>query len=94
MNFETFKSSLNRPEPPSGISPYLKALWYAGHKNWDKAHEVAQDINDSKGSWIHAYLHRREGDHGNARYWYERAGKNFPEMTLDSEWESLVHYFL
>ncbi len=64
MNFNSFKESLQNNTPPEGISPYLKALWYDGKNDWEKAHNIIQDIEDSNGSWIHAYLHRKEGDMG------------------------------
>ena len=62
-------------EPPAGISPELKALWLTRKDQWNSAHDVAQDIHTSTGSWIHALLHRMEGDLGNAAYWYSRAGR-------------------
>ena len=94
MDFETFTASLSAEQPPKDISNLLLALWYAGKKDWDKSHDIAQEIHDSNGSWIHAYLHRMEGDRANAGYWYSKAGKNMPSYSLEKEWESLVKYFI
>lgn len=75
MNFITFKQSLIASEPPPNISVYLKALWYDVKGEWGKAHLLIQDMDDNNAAWIHAYLHRKEGDNGNASYWYRKAGK-------------------
>lgn len=94
MTYEEFKKSLATSEPPAGISDVLKALWYEGKGDWEASHNIAQDIHDRNGSWIHAYLHRKEGDLSNARYWYRQANK--PEFigSLQDEWTSLVRMFL
>lgn len=94
MEFEIFVASLSENHPPAYLSAYLQSLWYDGQGNWNKAHEIVQDIDDSKASHIHAYLHRREGDSSNARYWYNRAGRPFPTVTLQTEWETLVKALL
>ena len=90
METENFISSLADNAPPPAISAYLQALWHDGKGDWEKAHTIIQDIDDSKAAWIHAYLHRKEGDAGNARYWYSRAGKAFPYVSLQQEWEMIV----
>lgn len=95
MTFDQFESSLNRQEPPEGLSPYLAALWRDKQGDWDAAHEIVQEINTSAASRIHAYLHRKEGDESNARYWYRQAGESFPlGQTLDDEWRELVERLL
>ena len=94
MTFEEFKSSLKEESPPDGIDKTLAALWYDVKGIWDKAHRVAQGINNTTGSWIHAYLHRKEGDSSNAAYWYSKAGKSFPDMSLQEEWETIVKELL
>lgn len=95
MTYDEFINSLGADEPPSKIAGELKALWYDGKEDWESAHNVAQDIADKNGSWIHAYLHRKEGDLSNARYWYSRAGRDEPRnMSLKQEWESLVRNFI
>ncbi len=90
MNLISFKQSLTENNPPQNISVYLKALWQEGKGNWDKAHVLVQDLEDKNASWIHAYLHRKEGDIGNADYWYRRAGKKRPDVSLEKEWEEIV----
>ena len=94
MTFTEFKSTLIESSAPKGLSVELEALWYDGKGDWNRSHEVIQDINSKNAAWIHAYLHRKEGDSGNAQYWYSRAGKNMPNVNLDKEWESLVNHFL
>ena len=64
-------------------------LWYDGKGDWETSHNIAQDIHSPEGSWIHAYLHRKEGDTGNASYWYHRAGRPMPGSTLEKEWEDI-----
>lgn len=91
MTPESFKESLSQPQPPDNISDYLKALWYDANGNWDKAHKLIQDIDTEYASWIHAYLHRKEGDNGNAGYWYKRAGKNSSSASLQKEWEQILN---
>lgn len=94
MSYEEFVQSLSNDKPPAGVTGVLKALWYDGKEDWESSHNIAQDIHDKNGSWIHAYLHRKEGDIFNARYWYRQAGKNEPSVSLKEEWESLVRLFL
>jgi hypothetical protein len=94
MSIDSFISSLSQQHPPAGSSPLLQALWYDGKNNWQKAHEIAQDVESSDGSWIHAYLHRKEGDAFNAAYWYRRAGKPVPDVSLDTEWKQIVSALL
>src|SRR5687768_12069320 len=94
MTYDEFISSLSSSNPPEKITDVLKALWYDGKNEWENSHNVAQEINDKNGSWVHAYLHRKEGDISNARYWYSRAGKTEPQVPLKEEWESLVKHFI
>ncbi len=75
---------------PSSYSLLLQAMWHDARGDWAKAHELAQEIEDADGAWIHAYLHRKEGDLSNARYWYHRASRNMPGLSLDTEWEAIV----
>jgi hypothetical protein len=72
----------------------LLALWWAGKGDWTKAHEVAQEIETAGGSWVHAYLHRAEGDAFNAAYWYRRAGKPVGSGDLKAEWTAMVEDLL
>ena len=90
MTLQQFKESLTNDNPPGKLSPYLQALWFDAKGDWGRAHEVAQEIDDRTGAWIHAYLHRKEGDAGNAAYWYRRAGKPVSALSLDEEREAMV----
>jgi hypothetical protein len=94
MNLEQFSNSLIQNSPPENSSDYLRALWYDAKENWQKAHELIQDIEDKSAAWIHAYLHRKEGDIWNADYWYNRAGKKRPSVSLQEEWKDLVQAML
>jgi hypothetical protein len=93
MTLTEFKDTLNNNTPPE-MPTLLKALWHDGQGDWNKAHELAQDVNTPEGSWIHAYLHRKEGDQSNAQYWYNRASQKMPRYSLEQEWEELVTTFL
>ena len=90
MTLDEFKTTLAAPHPPAGLTDTLLALWHDGRGNWDAAHETAQNIGDAEGSWIHAYLHRKEGDAGNAAYWYRRAGKPVAAGALEAEWDAIA----
>ena len=94
MTLSEFKASLSSSSPPKGISNLLEAMWYDGKGDWEASHNVAQEIHSKEGSWIHAYLHRKEGDEGNASYWYQRANKPFCTLSLDEEWESIAKALL
>ncbi len=94
MDLTTFTASLQQKNPPEGLSHALKALWYDGNNDWDRAHDIAQEDEGGDGDWIHAYLHRKEGDNWNANYWYRRAGKTMPKLSLDEEWEAIVSVLL
>ena len=93
MTFNEFRTSLST-SIPSNISPYLQSLWYDAKGDCTKAHTIIQDMEDNNASWIHAYLHRKEGDIGNADYWYRLAGKKRPSITPEEEWESIVETLL
>ena len=80
--------------PPEGLTPLLRALWFERRGDWDAAHRIAQDQEGTEAARVHAYLHRREGDSGNARYWYHRAGKSEPQASLDAEWRLLAEHLL
>ena len=85
-----FKATLTAESPPGALPPPLLALWHDAKGDWDGAHSVAQDIESPDGAWIHAYLHRKEGDASNAAYWYRRAGKPVARVTLEEEWEEIA----
>ncbi len=90
MTLEEFRSTLSRPSPPAELSPPLRAMWEDAKGNWNAAHEIAQNIDTRAGSWIHGYLHRKEGDLSNAGYWYRRAAQMTPHDTLEEEWTRIV----
>ena len=94
MSFEEFQKTLASSDPMDDLSHHLKSLWYDGKGNWNKAHSIIQNIEDKSAAWIHAYLHRKEGDIGNADYWYRMAGKNRPDISFKEEWEDLVKTLL
>jgi len=89
VTLEEFRTTLAQSSPPEVAAP-LRALWHDGRGEWDAAHAVAQDIDDATGAWIHAYLHRKEGDLGNAAYWYQRASQPVAADSLDAEWARIV----
>jgi hypothetical protein len=85
---------LSLSAPPGHFSTFLKSIWWDKKGNWDQAHEEIQDLQGPEAAWIHAYLHRKEGDLWNADYWYRRAGKKRPDCSLEEEWSKLKEYFL
>ena len=94
MTLKEFRNSLASGAPPEGMDELLKALWYDAKGDWNRAHSLAQEVGGRNGAWVHAYLHRREGDLSNAAYWYSRAGHRQPFGSLDAEWEELVNAML
>jgi hypothetical protein len=93
MTFDEFKATLRDADPPA-VSPVLRALWHAANDNWNEAHRIAQDIDDRSGAWVHAHLHRAEGDLGNARYWYRQARQSEATDSLEAEWARIVEALL
>jgi hypothetical protein len=93
VTISEFKASLQN-EACSFSNPLLNALWHDWNGNWEMAHEIAQDVVSVDGSWVHAYLHRKEGDLSNAAYWYEKAKKKMPTSLLADEWESILKELL
>lgn len=94
MDLTRFRASLAEPAPPASLSPLLRALWHAANDDWEQAHRIAQDDDSADGAWVHAYLHRVEGDESNAGYWYRRAGKPHCETSLQSEWTEIASALL
>jgi hypothetical protein len=90
MTFDEFLASINNDLPASELSETLTSLWWDKKGNWDRAHAIAQEIPTTQGSAVHAYLHREEGVLWNADYWYGRAGRTRPEISLEEEWAQLV----
>ena len=87
---EAFKASLAEAAPPPDLQAPLTGLWWAKKGEWDKAHNLVQDDDSAEAAWVHAYLHRVEGDVGNALYWYRRAGKPSDAGDLDAEWAAIA----
>ena len=94
MTTEQFKLSVDGDEPPPGLSVSLTALWWDAKGNWERAHELVNELETRHGMAVHAYLHRKEGDRSNADYWYQRAERSFERPTLDAEWLALVEGLL
>ena len=97
MSFEELQQSVTSgTKPPEGLSAALQALWHDARGDWGKAHEFAQDDHSRDGSWVHAYLHRKEGDIGNAGYWYARAGRPAVAkgVSLETEWAEIARALL
>lgn len=90
MNFDEFRQSSASAAPPEGLSVAVAALWWDAKGDWARAHETTQQDEGPDGSWVHAYLHRKEGDQDNAAYWYGRAGQPFCREPLEAEWQAIV----
>jgi hypothetical protein len=90
MTPAAFKRTLSHAVPPKAIEPALAALWWAKKDDWEKAHRIVMDEHGRDAAWVHAYLHRVEGDEGNARYWYTRARRAAAKNSLDKEWNEIV----
>ncbi|MFS4417151.1 hypothetical protein [Maribacter sp. 2307ULW6-5] len=93
-DLDAFKDALERPGPPLDWPLALKVMWHDVKGDWESAHNIAQDMYTALGSLLHAYLHRQEGDEFNAGYWYRRAGRDFPKMSLEEERWELVNSLL
>lgn len=91
MKYREFIDSVKSGICPGQLEPCLQALWYEAAGDWNRAHEIVQSMKDTRAARIHAYLHRREGDEWNSRYWHRQAGTSFTDdMSLEQEWEYLV----
>lgn len=94
MTFQEYKDSLQNDAPPAGLNRALQALWYAGKSEWDQAHDLTQEAGDRDVDWVHAWLHRDEGDLSNANYWYNRAGRTMSNQSLQEEWDAIARELL
>jgi hypothetical protein len=90
MDLIAFRASLAGADPPQGLAPAAQALWWDGRGDWERAHACVQAAQDREAAWVHAYLHRKEGDLGNAGYWYRSARRPVAAGSLEEEWEALV----
>jgi hypothetical protein len=89
MTLLEFRETLSSTTP-TAVAPLLRALWHDARGEWQEAHRIAQDIDDNDGAWVHAYLHRKEGDLDNATYWYQRASQPVATDSLDAEWARIA----
>jgi hypothetical protein len=94
MDFQTFKFSLGQAEPPAELSPPLEALWHQAKGKWENAHELVQGETTEAAAWVHAFLHRVEGDASNAGYWYRIAGRPHCNNSLSTEWQEIASHLL
>ncbi len=85
VTLDEFRQTLDAASPPA-LPPLLRALWHDAKGDWDEAHRMAQDVSGTDGAWVHAYLHRKEGDLSNARYWYQLAGRPTATESVEAEW--------
>jgi hypothetical protein len=93
MTLNEFKATLDSAAPPP-VAPLLLALWHDARGDWNEAHRIAQDVDDANGAWVHAYLHRKEGDLVNAGYWYRRANQPIAADVLSIEWDRIATWLL
>ena len=94
MSYQEFIDSIDSVKPPADMTPTLTSLWWDRKDDWDRAHSIAQSIPTTRGSAVHAYLHREEGVLWNADYWYAKAGRGRPDIPLAEEWKLLVEEML
>ena len=90
MDITAFKVTLGADSPPEGLSLAVQALWQVAKGDWDQAHKLAQDQDDGAGAWVHAHLHRVEGDLRNAGHWYRKANREVSEAPLPKEWDEIA----
>jgi hypothetical protein len=90
MTIGQLRESLQQPAPPPALPPLLTALWWEAKGDWNQAHEIAQAEESADAAWVHAYLHRKEGDDGNAGHWYRQARQPHCMLPLDAEWNQIV----
>ena len=94
MDLDRFRASIAQDAPAQELAAAAQALWWDAKGDWTRAHECAQAQEDAEGAWVHAYLHRKEGDLDNAGYWYRRAGRPEASGPLEAEWETIARALL
>ena len=94
MNYQEFLHTTTSPNPPEGVDRLVKALWHIKKDHWHEAHDMVQEDAGLDAAWIHALLHKIEGDHWNAEYWYRQAGIKNPALSRDEEWEAIARKLL
>jgi hypothetical protein len=90
MTLDQLRASLHQPGPPANLPRLLPALWWEAQGDWNQAHEIAQAEQTPDAAWVHAFLHRKEGDTSNAAYWYRQAGQPHCKLPLDNEWDQIA----
>lgn len=90
MTLDQLKATLKNDSPPQGLSDELRAMWLATREGWEAGHVIVQEIDSATAAWVHAYLHRIEGDLSNAAYWYRQAGRPTCDAPLDTEWDQIA----
>jgi len=90
MTLDHFRACVANGALPDTVGAHVRALWHDARGDWDTAHRIVQALDDAEAAWVHAYLHRKEGDAGNAAYWYARAGRAVAHGALDEEWTRIV----
>ena len=94
MTLVDLRATISQEQPPPVLPPLLAALWWDAKGDWNQAHEIAQTEESTDAAWVHAYLHRKEGDAANARYWYTKAGQPVYSGSLEDEWKSISEALL
>jgi hypothetical protein len=94
MTYAELKQSLGQLRPPAGLSPALAALWWAAKDDWEAAHRIVMEQEGNDCAWVHAHLHRVEGDFDNARYWYRQAGRPEASGAFEDEWNAIAQALL
>jgi hypothetical protein len=94
VNLHRFRASLRGETPPDRLTPALQALWWAGKGEWDRAHGCVDHESTADACWVHAHLHRLEGDAANAAYWYRQAGRSPSTVPFEQEWAALAEVLL
>ena len=94
MTLEAFERSVSGSKPAAALPPSLQALWWAAKDDWERAHQIVMAHENRDCAWVHAYLHRREGDLPNARWWYKEARRPVAAGSLDDEWSAIVRALL
>ena len=94
MRSDAFTRSVSRRKPPAALAPALQALWWAAKDDWERAHNIVMAHEGRDCAWVHAHLHRREGDLPNARWWYKEAGRPAASGPLAAEWRAIVRVLL
>lgn len=94
MTLEEFQGTLSQTSAPVDLPESLQALWIEANGDWDAAHRLVQHLPGTDNAWVHAYLHRKEGDLGNAAYWYRQANRTVGSGAHDDEWQEIARELL